>query len=81
MAFLVATGVTRSGDREILDFDIGLSEGAVSWTAFLRDLVTRGLLGVQLVVSDAHIGLQSAIRKVLQGITVDRPIKLSEMDP
>ena len=72
MAFVVATGVAQSGDREILGFDIGLSEDAAFWTAFLRDLVARGLRGVQLVISDAHTGLQAAIRQVLQGTSWQR---------
>ena len=72
MAFVVATGVAQSGDREILGFDIGLSEDAVFWTAFLRDLVARGLRGAQLVISDAHTGLQVAIRQVLQGSSWQR---------
>ncbi|POB09388.1 IS256 family transposase [Sulfobacillus sp. hq2] len=72
MAFVVATGVAQSGDREILGFDIGLSEDAAFWTAFLRDLVARGLRGVQLVISDAHTGLQAAIRQGLQGTSWQR---------
>ena len=46
IAFVVATAVARSGDREILGFDIGLSEDAVFWTAFLRDLLARDLPAV-----------------------------------
>ncbi|PSR37394.1 MAG: hypothetical protein C7B44_04070 [Sulfobacillus thermosulfidooxidans] len=72
MAFVVATGVAQSGDREILGFDIGLSEETAFWTAFLRDWVARGLRGVQLVISDAHTGLQAAIRQVLQGSSWQR---------
>lgn len=68
MAFVVATGVAQSGDRELLGFDSGLSEDA----AFLRDLVARGLRGVQLVISDAHTGPQAAIRQVLQGASWQR---------
>src|SRR3954449_5356388 len=32
---------------------------------FLRGLVARGLVGVQLAISDAHAGLKAAIRRVL----------------
>src|SRR5829696_6985856 len=35
------------------------------WTDFLRGLVARGLVGVQLAISDAHAGLKAAIAKVL----------------
>jgi putative transposase len=37
----------------------------VFWTDFVRSLVARGLVGVQLVISDAHEGLKNAIAKVL----------------
>lgn len=35
------------------------------WTAFLRDLVRRGLSGVKLVISDAHEGIKAATARVL----------------
>ncbi len=71
-AFVVATGVAPSGDREIWGFDLGLSEEAAFWTAFLRDRVARGLRGGPRVISDAHTGLQAAIRQVLQGASGQR---------
>jgi putative transposase len=45
---------------------------ADGWTAFLRDLVARGLSGVELVVSDAHAGLREAIAAVLPGSSWQR---------
>ncbi|TDC47735.1 IS256 family transposase, partial [Jiangella ureilytica] len=42
------------------------------WTAFLRSLKTRGLTGVQLVISDAHAGLKHAIEAVLLGAAWQR---------
>lgn len=42
------------------------------WTGFLRDLKTRGLSGVKLVISDAHAGLKAAIARVLQGAAWQR---------
>ena len=35
------------------------------WREFLRGLVRRGLMGAQLVISDAHEGLKAAIAQVL----------------
>ena len=64
-ALVVAHGVHESGRREILSIDVGEAETEAFWTAFLRDLVKRGLAGVQLAVSDAHAGLKAAIAKVL----------------
>jgi putative transposase len=64
-AVVVATGVAADGHREVLGFDVGDSEDGAFWTAFLRSLKTRGLSGVQLVISDAHAGLKNAIAAVL----------------
>ena len=67
MAIVVAVGVNASGQREGLGLDVGPSEDGQFWLRFLRDLVARGLTGVQLVTSDAHRGLTAAIAAVLQG--------------
>lgn len=72
VAAVVAIGVTAAGEREILGLDIGASEDAAFWTEFLRNLVTRGLCGVELVVSDAHVGLKEAISAVLSGASWQR---------
>ena len=55
----------ETGRREILSIDVGEAETEAFWTAFLRGLVKRGLVGVQLAISDAHAGLKAAIAKVL----------------
>ncbi len=66
-AIVIATGVTASGDREVLGLAVGDSEDGAFWTAFLRSLRARGLSGVRLVISDAHEGLKGAIGGVLLG--------------
>lgn len=71
-AVVVATGVTTNGDREVLGIDIGDSEDEVFWTDFLSSLRQRGLSGVELVVSDAHLGLKAAIAKVFIGAAWQR---------
>jgi putative transposase len=43
------------------------SEDGAGWLAFLRGLAARGLSGVQLVTSDDHACLVSAIAAVLPG--------------
>jgi transposase-like protein len=55
-ALVVAHGVHETGRREILSIDVGEAETEAFWTAFLRGLVKRGLIGVQLAISDAHAG-------------------------
>jgi len=64
-AVVIATGVAADGHREVLGFEVGDSEDGAFWTAFLRSLKTRGLAGVQLVISDDHEGLKTAIARVL----------------
>jgi transposase-like protein len=71
-AVVIATGVAADGHREVLGFDVGDSEDGAFWTAFLRSLKARGLHGVQLVISDAHAGLKTAIGSVLLGAAWQR---------
>ena len=68
----VATAVNSSGNREIIGLDIFNTEDGASWTAFLRGLVARGMSGVQLVVSDCHLGLKASIAAVLPGASWPR---------
>jgi putative transposase len=67
MAVVLAVGMRDTREREILVIDFGASEEEAFWTTFLRGLVGRGLKGVQLVVSDAHERLKSAMAGVLTG--------------
>jgi putative transposase len=66
-AVVVATGITANGEREILGINVGDSEDRAFWTGFLSGLRQRGLSGVELVVSDAHVGLKAAIAQVFIG--------------
>lgn len=60
---LVATGVNEDGYREILGFNVENSESENSWGEFFAGLKERGLVNVDLVVSDNHKGMVKAIRK------------------
>jgi transposase-like protein len=66
-AVVVATGVSATGDREVLGVDVGDSEDGAFWAAFFKGLRARGLSGVQLVISDHHLGLKEAIASVFVG--------------
>jgi putative transposase len=66
-AVVIATGVTATGDREVLGIDVGDSEDGAFWTALLKGLRARGLVGVKLVISDHHFGLKAAIGAVFIG--------------
>lgn len=71
-AVLLAMGVRPDGKRALLGVSTSLGEQEVHWRAFLQGLVARGLGGVQLVISDAHVGLQAARRAVLGGVRWQR---------
>ena len=71
-AIVIATGVTATGDREVLGVAVGDSEDGAFWTAFARSLRGRGLGGVRLVISDAHQGLKTAIATVFLGAAWQR---------
>jgi transposase-like protein len=64
VAAIIAVAANTDGQREIVGLHIGPSEAETFWTGFLKSLHRRGLKGVKLVISDAHEGLKSAIRRV-----------------
>jgi hypothetical protein len=66
VAVIIAVGVNTDGIREVLGVAVGPSEAEPFWTDFLRSLTRRGLRGVKLVISDAHLGLKAAIAKVFK---------------
>jgi transposase-like protein len=59
LAVIMAVGVNTDRRCEVLGMKIGLSEAETYWSEFLRDLTSRGLSGVRLVVSDDHKGLDT----------------------
>jgi len=69
---LVGIGVNTDGNREVLGLMLGDSESEISWSEFFSWLKSRGLGGVDLVVSDDHGGSVRAIRKQFQGVTWQR---------
>jgi putative transposase len=71
-AAVVAVGVRNSGEKSVLGLAIGASETEAFWLEFCRSLARRGLSGVQLVISDAHEGLRSALSQVFAGATWQR---------
>lgn len=71
-AVIIAYGVRETGEREVIGLEVGPSEDSVFWKEFLRSLVSRGLSGVMLVISDAHLGLRDAIATILTGASWQR---------
>ena len=60
-------GVHADGRRELLGIKVRDRETEGFWSEFIASLKERGLTGVKLIVSDAHVGLIKAIRRQLQG--------------
>jgi putative transposase len=71
-AVVVAMGVNADGRRELLGLQVGDSESEPFWREFLGGLKQRGLTGVRLVVSDAHVGLTKAVGRMFQGCSWQR---------
>jgi len=62
-AFFLAIGINNDGHKEIIGFDIYDAEKTSTWKEFFESLKSRGLRGVDIVISDAHAGLVEAIRE------------------
>jgi transposase-like protein len=60
VSVLVAIGVGADGHRQILGVAEGQKEDLDGWRSFLRHLKDRGITGVQLIISDACLGLVEA---------------------
>ena len=71
-AVLSAIGIGPDERRRVLGVSCALSEAEVHWRAFLESLISRGMRGVQFVVSDDHAGLRGARKAVLTGATWQR---------
>ncbi|MFC0215173.1 IS256 family transposase [Paenibacillus chartarius] len=69
---MLAVGVNTDGYREVLGLMLGDTESEESWTEFFNWLKSRGLRGVDLIVSDDHGGVVRSIRQQLQGVTWQR---------
>jgi hypothetical protein len=94
---VVAIGINALGYREVLGnsfgegfaYAVGDSEAEAFWRQFLSSLIAagfceaveRGLTGTRLVISDAHVGLTAAIKRMssylraafTSGITMSLP--------
>jgi len=72
LALMIAHGVSSSGSREILAIEPMFDESEDSWRVFFGKLKRRGLKRVCLCISDAHAGIQAAVRKELLGTSWQR---------
>jgi putative transposase len=58
---LTALGVDLEGSREVLAFRASAEESKEGWNGLLQDLRQRGVHEIDLIVTDGHDGLLSAV--------------------
>jgi len=63
-AVMIAIGVDWEGRRNVLAVELANRESQSSWKEFCVGLKSRGLNGVELVISDDHAGLRKAAAEV-----------------
>lgn len=71
-AVVIATGGPADRHGEALSCNVGDAETLDFWKSFLGSPRDRGLYGVQLVISDQHRGLVSAIEQTMAGASWQR---------
>jgi len=71
-AMMIAYGVGMDGRREVLAIEPFYSESNESWRAFFKKLKQRGVKKCALVISDAHQGIQNAVKTELTGTSWQR---------
>ena len=71
-ALLIAVGVNLEGKREVLGLSVSLSEAEIHWRGFLKSLQTRGLNGLELIISDDHAGMKAARKSVFPSVPWQR---------
>ena len=63
-ALLVVIGAMKDGSKRFLALEPGYRESEESWAGVLRQLKTRGLKQVRLIIGDGNLGLWAAARGV-----------------
>jgi putative transposase len=72
VAVMIAGAVNQAGKREILAVEPLFDESEDSWRVFFRKLKARGMKRTALCVSNAHAGIQAAVRKEWLGASWQR---------
>jgi len=60
---LTALGVDLDGKREVLALRACAEESKDAWSGLLNDLRTRGVQGIDLLVTDGHEGILASLRE------------------
>jgi putative transposase len=68
----IVCAVREDGMRKILAVEVADTESEATYQEMFRSLKRRGLSGVELVVSDYHEALKSAVSRHFQGTSHQR---------
>jgi len=71
-AIMVAMAINTKGQKEILAIEPMDNESTDTWTVFFDRLKARGLRHIELLVSDAHQGIQSSLKNAFIGTSWQR---------
>jgi len=71
-AFMWALGIDENGNKEVIAFEVCDGETKDSWSQFFNNLKGRGLKNVDIIISDSHQGLVSAIKECFVGTSWQR---------
>lgn len=71
---VTAIALDREGRRHIVGIEGVDTESYISWYSFLVSLRNRCLSGVELVISDDHLGLMKVVKQVFSGCAWQRRI-------
>jgi len=69
---MIVVGINNEGYREVLGLMLGDSESEASWSEFFQWMKSRNLRGVDLIISDDHMGLKKAVRQHFQDVSWQR---------
>lgn len=72
LPLMIAYGVNRDGVWDILAIEPMFDESEETWREFFRRLKARGVHKVCLCISDAHAGIQNALKKEWIGASWQR---------
>lgn len=73
-AVVAAIAVDERARRRVVGLECMDTESYVAWRDFLIGLRKRGIAGVELVISDDHLGLVRAVREIMIGASWQRCI-------
>jgi putative transposase len=62
IALMIAYGINSEGKRDILAIEPMYGESEETWREFFRKLKHRGVRKICLCISDAHQGIQKALK-------------------